>query len=237
MKTVGEYVTHASRQLNDQRPNRAFTRWGRDLLLDYLVLGLGEIATYRPEALATEIEHTLTPGAVQTVDTKYTIVNVVANEDGTPIVEGDTRMASAFGAYAVCEDSGISFVKGNPVYHARTYSVDKGNASTFYLDPPAPKGMEVKVKINVTGDSLNYGLEDWNKELRVSHKFSAVLIDYILACAYGLDMESPQSRARSDSLYRRFYDIMGVKYRQESKFKSGYYLGELGTKDIQAGNR
>ena len=65
MKTVGEYVTHASRQLNDQRPNSAFTRWGRGLLWDDLELGLGEIATYRPEAFATEIDHPLVPGSAQ----------------------------------------------------------------------------------------------------------------------------------------------------------------------------
>lgn len=237
MKTVGEYLTHASKQLNDQRPNRAFTRWGRGLLLDYLKLGLGEIATYRPEAFATEIDHPLVPGSAQSVDPAYVITNIVSNSDGTPINEGDVKMAAAFGAYAVCKDAAVVFEKGVPIYRARTYSVDKGNANQFFVDPPVPKGLAASLRINVTGVGMEYTLADWNKELRISYKYAACLIDYVLACAYGLDMESPQSRARSDTLYRRFYDIMGVKYRQEAKFKSGYYLGDVGTKDPQAGNR
>ena len=236
MDTVAQYVTHVSTQMNDQRPSRAFTRWGRGLLLQYLNLGLAEIGTYRPEAFAADEKIKLVPGAVQVIDPRKTLVSLSANADGTPIIKGDTRMAAAYNAYSVCTPQ-PRMVNGEAKYLVRTYSIDDKNGHKFYVDPPVPPGMTVFVDGTVTGQIPNYTLADWDKSVAMESKYSANLIDYMMACAYALDAESPQSRANSQQLYRKFYDVMGVKYRQESKYRAGYYLGEVGTGDPQAGNR
>lgn len=237
MRTVGQFVTHASTQLNDQRPGRAFTRWGRGLLLDYLNLGLSEISTYRPEAFARDLQLTLVPGASQIVPNGYSLLAITSNLDGSPITKGDYGMAAAFNAYAPCVANGMRFVDGTPTFAVRTHSIDPNDARKFYVDPPVPKGLEVKVNASVHASADVYTLADWDKDILIDDKYKFNLIDFILACAYGLDQESPQSRRRSDDLYSRFYNVLGVKYRQEAKFRSGYYLGKVGSGDPQAGNR
>lgn len=236
MDTVAQFVTHVSTQMNDQRPGRAFTRWGRGLLLQYLNLGLAEIGTYRPEAFAADEKIQLVPGAVQTIDARKTLVSLSSNNDGTPIIKGDTTMAAAFNAYAVCPPQ-YRMVNGEAQYIVRTYSIDDKNGHKFYVDPPVPQGMTITVNGTVTGSIPDYTLADWDKPIAMESKYKANLIDYMMACAFGLDTESAQSRVQSQQLYGKFYDVMGVKYRQESKYRAGYYLGQVGTGDPQAGNR
>lgn len=237
MQTVGQYVTHVSTQLNDQRPNRAFTRWGRGLLLEYFNLGMSEIGTYRPEAFASDIDLKLVPGALQSVARGVSLSAISSNKNGPPINKGDITMATAFGAYSPCRSSGISMVKGNATFYVRSYAIDNADSHKFYVDPPVPEGLDVYVRATVMGAPKEYTLADWNEVVDIQSKYQASLVDYMLACAYGLDQESPESRSHSDRLYKKFYDVMGVKYRQESKYRSGYYLGKVGSGDPQAGAR
>lgn len=144
MDTVGQYVTHVSTQMNDQRPGRAFIRWGRGLLLDYLNLGLTEIATYRPEAFAKDEPITLVAGATQTVDASKTLIALSSNLDGTPIIAGDIDMATAFNAYAVCPIE-PRIINGVANYLVRTFAFDSRNSHKFYVDPPVPPGMKIIV--------------------------------------------------------------------------------------------
>lgn len=66
-------------------------------------------------------------------------------------------------------------------------------------------------------------------------KFDGDLVDYMMAKAFELDQESAQSRTNSQTLFKKFYDVMGVKYKMESKYRSGNYLGAVGP-DPRAGN-
>lgn len=236
MQTVGEFVTHVSTQMHDQRHGRAFIRWGRGLLLEYLNLGLTEIGTYRPEAFAADETLTLVPGATQSIDPSKTLVAISANTDGTPVLSGDVDMATAYNAYAVCVPE-PRIINGVAHYLVRSYSIDKKNSHKFYVDPPVPKGMTVQVTATVSGNIPQYTLADWNKAVEMESKFDANLVQYMLASAHSLDRESAQARQTSGDYYNRFYASMGVKYKQESRYKSGFYLGEIGTGDPQAGNR
>lgn len=237
MRTVGQFVTHVSTQLNDQKPDRAFTRWGRGLLLEYMNLGLGEIAAYRPEAFARREILTLVPGMTQAIPADWQISAVESNKDGSTVVEGDVHMASAYNTYAQCKSTPLVLVDGSYIYRVKTYGFDPKNPRILYVDPPVPANTLAEVYVNVAGAPSDYTLADWDKDIVVSHTFRASIIDYMTASAFTLDAESPQSRARSDQLYAKFYKVMGVKYVQESKYRSGYYLGKVGTGDPQAGRR
>jgi len=201
--------------------------------LDYLNRALSEIGTYRPEAFSVPTELTLVPGVEQFANTGTGIIDVYANVDGPVIRKADGSISNAFAVYDICPPA-PKFVRGTPEFWVRSVSIDPNNTGTFYVEPPIPNGITVKVKALIPGDTPQYGLVDWDKKLGMPHKFDNNLIDFVLGCAYGLDTESPESRANSDMYYKRFYTAMGVKYKQESKFRSGNYLGQVGAGNPRA---
>ncbi len=210
---------------------------GARLTLEYLNLGIAEIGAYRPEAFSKDVDLKLVAGALQSVEPGVSLASISSNTDGTPVIEGDINMATSFNAYSLCKSSGVRMVNGNPVFYVRTYSIDKLNQHKFYVDPPVPAGLDTYVKATIMGAVKEYTLADWDKDIGIHNKYSASLVGYMLASAYALDQESPESRANSQSLFRKFYEVMGVKYKQESKYRSGYYLGKTGSGDAQAGGR
>jgi hypothetical protein len=233
METVGQYVKHVSTQLNDQAYGRPYIRWGRSLLLEYLNLALSEIGTYRPEAFSVPTVITLKPGTEQHAPDNTGIISVYSNADGTPIHPTDGAMSNAFAVYDICPAK-PKFVRGTPVFLVKSFSVDPTNSSTFYVEPAIPVGVEVKVNAMIPGDTPRYALSDWDKSLGMPHKFDNNLVDFMMACAYRLDSESPESRANSESYLKSFFSAMGIKYKQESKYRSGYYLGDTGTGNPRA---
>lgn len=234
MNTVGQYLTHASTQLNDQRYGRAFTRWGRGLLLEYLNLGLSEIATYFPDDFTAELEVTLKPGREQSIDSINRIISVTNNSDGSPLVKMDQDLSDGFAIYDICGPS-ITFVNGSPVYRATSYAVKKENPRSFVVEPAVPDGLEPKVIVTVDGAALSFSLSDWDNSHNIPAKYFNALMDFILGKALALNKESASSQTESRECFRRFYSVLGINYKQSSRFGSGYYRGEMGDGDKRAG--
>lgn len=225
METVGEYITHVSTQLNDQKHDHAFTRWGRGLLLSYLNNGLSEIAAYRPEVFTEVKELSLVAGSRQSI-LSGVIASPVGNADGTPISDMDIELTKSFNTYDMCPP-GVKFVNGNPRYVVRSLGVDNTNQHVYYVDPPVPDGMgDVTIKANVIGNAPIYTLEDWDDRVDLDGIFSNPLISYMLAQAYRLDNESANSRANSTALYKQFYSVMATNYKMQAKYSGGNYLAE-----------
>lgn len=224
MKTIGDYITHASRQLNDQKKGHAFTRWGRALLLDYLNRGLSELAALRPEDFLSTISVTLKPGVVQALDIEGEIANIGTNADGTPIAVMDKSLTMAFNAHAVC-GSNVKFVNGTPTYRVWAIAIDEKDTHKIYVDPPVPTGLNPTISITVKGQNKQYTLSDWDEDILLPSKYQNNLINFIEACAFRLDNESANSRANSDSLFKQFYNSLGIKYIQQAKYDSGKYSG------------
>lgn len=234
MNTVGQYLTHASSQLNDQRHSRAFTRWGRGLLLDYMNLGLAEIGTYFPDDFTKEIMVTLKPGREQSIDGTAKIVSVNNNADGSPITEMDQDLSDSFAIYDICPPT-VSFVGGSPVYRATSFVVRKENARGFIIEPAVPEGMAPVVSVTVDGAIPQFTLSDWDAPHNVPPKYINALMDFILGKAHGLNMESVSSQAESRDHFQRFYSVLGINYKQSSRYGSGYWEGKRGTGDPRAG--
>ena len=228
MQTVGDYVTHVSSQLNDQRYGRAFTRWGRGLLLDYLNLGLAEIGTYRPEAFAKHVVVNLRQGSLQTIDWQTDVQAVYSNVGGPRVTLMDQAVADAFAQYD-CSPPDVPFKNGAPQYWVRSYYVNKDNAKVFTVDPPVPPGITAAVHVIVQGQTPQYALSDWDATLQVSSNYTNNMIDFMLAKAYEIDQQSTTAREQSERLFTRFYQVLGVNYNRYAKFKSGYYGGQPGT--------
>lgn len=236
MNTVGEFITHASIQLNDQRHGRAFNRWGRGLLLEYLNLGLAEIGAYFPDQFNRLVSVDLVEGRVQSLpDTvEGSIVAVKSNSDKTPVSEMDKDMSDAFSAYAVCPPA-VAFENGSPVYRVASYAVDRADPRAFVVEPPVPSGVVSSVLVSVDGAVPQYALTDWDEIHNIPSKYLVPLMDFIVGSANGLNSDSPSARIIHNDALSRFYKVLGINYEQESRYGSGYWKGQYGDGDKRIG--
>lgn len=230
MATVKHLVTHVSRQLNDQRKNKQFTRWTRLDLLEYLNQALKEIATYRPEAFARTIDLPLVAGRTQQVPEGTTLRGFGSDSKGNTAHSTDDALLKAFGAYIACPPK-VEMENGSVVYAVKSFAVDSIDPKVFYVSPPVPIGITVVVKAQIDGKAPEYTVADWGVAVEIQDKFYNNLIDFMKARAYQLDSESLVSTQESQRLYQLFYQVMGVKYKIDSARNSGYYNGEIGTGD------
>lgn len=231
MDTVGKILTHVSGQLSDQQRQREFIRWPRQVLAEYLNQGLAEIATYRPDAFSATVDVILRPGAKQTIDTLGSVDSVEVN--GVPLNVADISIYKAFSAYATCPPK-IRMHNGRPQFKLRSVAIDPDQKGVFYVSPTIPAGLNLVAKVTVVGSPPQYTLMDWAKPVDMQLKYVNDLIDFMLARAYQRDTESQVSAAKSQRLFSIFYQRMGVKYKIDSAFNSGYYKGDVGTGDPRA---
>lgn len=237
MKTVGQIVTEISAQLNDQKLGREFTRWTRAQLLSHFYLALCTIKAYRPEVFISEVEITLAPGRKQKLASGYERLealnkNIYSNAE---IAEADLDLLKAFWPHNDCEDVVGFDVNGNPNYVVKTFSIDPKDTASFYVSPAVPNGLAPKVLANVHTQVPEYGLSDWGELVPLEDKYIPMIWDYVMGCAYGIDAESPQSKLNSDTHYRNFWTAMGIKYKQESQYRAGFYNGAVGEGNPGAG--
>lgn len=231
MNTVGQIIEHVSGQLNDQQFKLEYTRWSREKALEYMNQALKEIGTYRPDAFVVSETITLATGTTQTIGPFKSLKEI--HVDGIPMHPADAALLSAFLPYDTCPPK-VQYKNGTPVYNLKSFAVSPHDERTFYVSPPVPAGMAPQVQATLYGEVPEYTLADWDTELGMSDKYYNNLIDFMLARAYELDSESPNSRANSQMYMSRFYTAMGVKYKVDSAFKSGFYQGQIGTGDPRA---
>lgn len=231
METVGEIATHVSGQLSDQQRMREFARWPRKVLMEYLNLGLAEIGTYRPDAFSSTVNANLVAGVKQEINTLGTIDSVEVN--GVPLNKADITLYQAFAPYATCPPN-VRMVHGRPSFKLRSVAIDPDQKGVFYVSPAVPAGINLQVKVKVTGNIPQYGLDTWNEPVDMQKKYINNLVGFMLALAYQRDTESQISATKSQRLFSLFYQSMGVKYKVDSAHNSGYYKGEVGTGDPRA---
>lgn len=231
MNTVGEIVKHVSEQLNDQQLKLEYTRWNRETLLEYMNQALKEIGTYRPDAFVVDQIITLVAGTTQNIGAFKSLKAIHVN--GIPMHATDASLLSAFLPYDYCPPK-VTYKNGTPTYDLKSFAISPHDERTFYVSPPVPAGLVPTVKATLFGEVPELTLAEWDTELAMSDKYYNNLIDFMLARAYELDSESPNSRANSQMYMSRFYTAMGVKYKVDSAFKSGFYQGQIGTGDPRA---
>lgn len=233
MSAVGDFIKGVSRQLNDQRQGREFTRWTRADMLGYVNDGLKAIEGYRPDAFVAEVVIPLTTGSLQRTENKGIISIQV---DGTTLAsESSFELLKAYAG--VCPVEVRFDSAGNPVYAIEAIAVDPKNPNQFYVSPPVPQGITTSVTASVYGVPPEYTAADWFNPLVISSKYVNSLIDYIKGRCLEVNTESATSMRAASVYMQRFYSVMGVTYKMESLHKSGYYLGKLGDGDPQAGRR
>lgn len=235
MRSIGEIIKHQSGQMNDQQWQREYARWTRPMWLEYMNEGLAEIGAYRPEAFSDIVPLTLVAGSAQTLPAGVSgLVSIVDNGQGVPAREASAALGEAFSNYAICP-APIKYKDGAPVYGVSSYYADTRNAKAFFVQAPVPAwAAGITIKASVNKDAPQYTLADWNNVPEIDSKFYNNLLDFMMARAYGLDSESSVSLSESKKLFSLFYQAMGVKYKIDSAYKSGYYLGQIGDGDPRA---
>lgn len=233
MITVGKVVENVSSQLNDQQSQREYARWTRTMLLDYLNLALSAVGSYRKDAFTGTVTIPLVAGSRQTNAGFSEIVEVVANTDGKPAHKADAAMLKAFSAYNYCPPK-LQFKDGKPVYAVKSAGVDPTDPKTFYVSPPVPVGLSVSVTAKVVKSAPQYTLSDWDKPLDMDNRYLNQIYDFMQARAHELDTESVFAQQNARKFYSQFYQSLGITYKMDSAFGSGFYKGQVGTGDPRA---
>lgn len=233
MQTVGQAVTHVSSQLNDQQFHKEFLRWTRPVLVEYLNQALAAIATHRKDAFTGTVTLALAPGSLQMSEGYSEIVEIIGNADGKPAHQGDPTILKAFSAYNYCPPQ-VQFKNGKAVYSVKSVGVDPTNPKNFYVSPPVPAGVVASVLAKVVKHTPAYTLADWDKPIDMDPRYLNNMYDFMQARAHELDMESATGPASSRKFYQQFYTALGITYKMDSAFGSGYYKGQVGTGDPRA---
>jgi len=232
---IRTFLKDVSRQLNDQKPGKEYTRWTINMLLSYTNTGLAEISGYKPDAFTATSSLVLVSGSYQTMASNVRLISVDSNTDGSLVHEADLDLLRAYRTY----DSNslpIDFsAQGTPQYHARSFAIDPKNPTTFYISPPVPVGLSPSVRVTVQDTVPEYTDSMLDQTIPLESKYRPNLWDYVLARAFELDMESRESRANAQMHFTAFWQAMGVKYKRETQFRNGFYNGQVGEGDSRVG--
>ena len=209
-------------------------------LLSYLRDALASLSSYRPDAFSTTENITLQPGRMQRLpEGAVSLSSIDSNVDGSesPVLNANHSLARAFYAKQCGEDNSSKDCAGQPQYRVRTYTYDPKAPKVFYVSPPVPGSGQFSVQATVVRNAPEIDASDWFATLDIDLKYVPIVKDYMLAKAYGKETESVTSMRLASSHLASFYQALGVNYKQESRFHSGYYLGQRGEGDPQAGVR
>lgn len=240
MPTIKAVVREVSADLLDQRSGKEYSRWKVTDLLSYLRDALASLSSYRPDAFSSTEAVTLQPGRMQRLpEGAVSLSSIDSNVDGgeSPVVVANHTLARAFNMNNCGGDSRSKDCAGNPQYRVRSYTYDPKAPNIFYVSPPVPSSGEYVVQATVVRNAPDIDASNWNDDIGVDLKYVPPIKEYMLGRAYGKETESVTSMRLASSHMAAFYQALGVNYKQESRFHSGYYLGQRGEGDPQAGAR
>lgn len=234
--TVQTFVTQVSTQLNDQEVGFTFLRWTVLELLSYLNEALLEVCFYRPDQFTntTDIPINATQGGWQQSLPPYSRLLISINFNGAtslcpgyPITEADLSLSKTFYKQP-CGPSSLP-----QTYKVLSYSYDAKRPLLFYVSPPVPGGVTSTVNATVVYDPVQYTITDFTGGVAtlpstLDPKFYNALRFFMLGKAYEVDTESQTSQAESQGYYKKFYNTLGVAYKQGGDYNKGQFLGQGG---------
>ncbi len=234
MPTLKSTVEEVSRQLNDQQRGFEYTRWVRASIIQYIYDGFLQVALYRPDAFTSNIDVSLVPGVKQQLPEG--VLNLVAFVNPLLVTENDFGLTRSFNKSVCPEELDCD---GNVVYTVRSYNYDIRNPGFFFVSPPVPMGLKTPpvVSLNVAGPPPVIDATWWLKELPGDVKYHNAVVAWALSRAYEIDTESENNFRLMNYQRSEFYRMMGIKYQMESKFNSGWYLGQRGTENTVRGQQ
>jgi hypothetical protein len=226
--TLEQKLLELAGELRDDAPGREFTAYPRKLLLEWYNDGLCLLGRLRPDVFSRTATVVLKPGAEQEVEGCSVFGSVVAmiSIDGT---ETPVRRSSYI--------TGQQWSKpACPVppkdYRIKSYRFDATQKRTFYIDPPAPPGREIKAKVVCANIPANLSLTDLDKELDEDCYQFAMVRHYVLSQAYAQD--SDQTNLALAGFHLGIWNnFLPATARSDQAFAGGL----LGTAPVAASGR
>lgn len=234
MPTLKATVEEVSRQLNDQQRGYEFTRWPRSFVIQYVYDGLLQVALYRPDAFTSEVQVTLVPGNRQKLPDG--VSSLAAFIDPLHVTNDDFGLTRAFNKKTCSTDLDCD---GNEIYILKSYNYDTRNPGYFFVSPPVPQGLSSSPIVTISGASAPPVVDAswWLKELPGDVKYHNAVVAWAMSRAYEVDTESENSFRLMNYQRSEFYRMMGVKYQMDSKYNSGWYLGQRGDENAVKGQQ
>ena len=229
--TVQGILSSVRNSLNDNGDEDC-RHWTDAELLDYFNDSVCLLSSHRPDAFTKSVTLTLKKGACQDFSSQYQcIVSIDYNVDSkgecdsdSPVSEGDFDLIKCFSKKS-CSSKTSSKGVGS-------FAVDPANPAIVYVSPAVDKVTKVIGKVVERPDPLSL-----TSCIDFDCKYIPALKDYMLHRAYAKDIESAAAMQRSERHLQMFFEHLRTGYRQEARFKSGYYLGQEGDGDERASVR
>jgi hypothetical protein len=225
-QTPAQIILSVSTSLNDQEPGFTFVRWPQLELLGYLNEGSIEVGNYRPDAFTSTANLTLSAGSQQTISGVGILLKSIDSNGASslcpaaPITQVDLQLLRSF-YKKPCLPTG-----GPLEYRVLSYAYDAKNPLTFYVSPPVPAGNTAQVVATIVRAADQYDNTTINSNLLIDQKYYNALKFWMLARAYEVDTESNTSQMESEKFYKKFYNLLGVQYKQASDYNGGRFLGQ-----------
>lgn len=216
--TVRDILERAWVLLGDQE----HVRWTPSQLVAYIDEALQEILTLRPDAFTETRQLVLHVGRRQLLPPDcWRIVSVDALVDGQrePVVEVPEYILRAY------RHRRSTLGRDRDCYRPLSWSRDTTNHRVFYVDPPVPEGAQVAVEATVVVKPRRHSPDRLDECVGVDGAYDAQVLDWVLARAYEMDIESDRAVAMAKYYRDNFYKALSGDYVQESRFQSGKYLG------------
>ena len=241
-KSIGDFATSVAMLLAD-RPG---ITWEPDDIYRAATIGVDAISSYRPDIFTESQEIALVPGTRQKLPSGViaivgTAENICKNADGTTTAAAtvsavDANEIRAFQFYAnrKCTPATADSGSGTTPDATNTcgkwllggFNFDPRNPGEMSVTPAVPDGLAPKVRITVQTCAPCYSPDEPNVELPC--RYIAALTEFTLYLMLGIQYESEAALRASIEHRNTFFNMLGIKYRQDSRFASGYYLGQMG---------
>jgi hypothetical protein len=224
----------SSSPLNDQEVGNPFVRWSQEDLMDYMNQGLVEINNFRPDAFLETADLTITTGRMrQLLPSQYRLLKsidamslTVNYSPGEPITQCDLQLLRSFTKRPSTPSGGIQN------FRIISYAYDVKDPKNFYVTPMVPLGFPTTVKVTGTMVLAPVAYNNVSQNLVLDTVYHTALKFFIAAKAFEVDTESEKSQAESMALYKKFYNSLGVKFSQETKYNSGTFAGQGGSNQM-----
>jgi hypothetical protein len=222
MASVDDIVTEVSDLLSDNEEGCANVRWSRSSIKHWLLEGYLLASTVARHKNSEIVEIPLVEGAVQSLPEGYEEFIRVVSNPGTFEKLADSAEKIAVdrykGLYDAIAETGECVTattnSGKTVgiqkladgdYEVTGWEAEPMSATTFYVEPPVPKGYTGKLKVLAI---KTIDLSDDDAEIPMwAHSLS---IDWALHRAWSRDIESQYAFQRAQESRANFYGLLAL---------------------------
>jgi hypothetical protein len=236
MSTIGDIVERVSKAVGDNGPDCAYVRWPLADLYQYYSEAQNWLVGLRPDAYTRDVTLSLTQGSQQTLPDAYSsLVEIkLANDKfGAPsaksVGRGDEYYSKALRGKRC-------IAPADTPYAPDTYTKYAANEKTFSVSPPVPPGQHPTVQATVVEQPVPATPAQAKQVVGYALRFDPAVIEYMLYCAYRVELESATSAAKAERHLKNAYYAIDKAYKYEAAFNSGYFRGQMGDGDQRAGS-